>query len=417
MQGGISTTQKCPLCGGKLVYDPKRGNCFCLDHPEISATKGYYVYFGARHQKRFKRIDVAERHLTRLRAEMDDDQFDPRDWFKSRPLGIRSLSEKWIMKKRTVKPALSPTRINDLENTLSRALDLWGDINIKLIHDDHITQFIAYDHRFKNDPDKLLSDTTIHNMCTILAEFLRWGSKVAGCKPIDVELPGFDFNETRPITIQQQLAILEWIKENCPEQKIWFAYQTLCRNAQVRPGAFCDVKWGHIDPFNGGIIYIYRHKSRKKKCRRAPAPKIAYLTDEQIAYLKTLKWGDPDEYFMTYTIQRSGVTPGKKIHPKVINKWVKKAGEALGVDTTCYASTKHTTATGLNQYLNREAIRRFGTQHETQEAYDHYQHDQITDQLRIQKAVDQMYKDARTKIGLVKSEGPVKDLLGGSGNS
>lgn len=399
MLGTIRTEQRCPVCDGRMVYDERRHGCFCEHHPDVAATKRFYVQLG-RHQKRFKTVYLAERHLNFIRSQRDHDLYDPRDWKRSKPLSLGTLSDQWLIHKSKVRPALSATRTHELKTSMKRVCSFWDPArNIKTIHDDDLAEFYANPHTHLNDDTKLLSEKSVFNLCTNVQEFLEWGCKIARVQPPKFVGLGYEYIETPTITVHDQLAITGWIKDNCPEPRIVFAINALIRNARIRPGELCDVKWKHIDLFGGqGIIYIHKRKSRRKiGARRKPEPKILYLDQEQVEYIKTQPWGDPGDYFMVYTIQRSGVKIGQRIHPKRLNNWFQAGAAHFGIDTYLYAGTKHTTATALGQHLTREQIRRGATGHATEEAFDHYMHDRISDQLRVQKAVDKMHSEAKNR--------------------
>jgi hypothetical protein len=88
--------------------------------------------------------------------------------------------------------------------------------------------------------------------------------------------------------------------------------------------------------------------------------------------------------------KRSGVTLGQRIHPKVLNRWFRRGAAALNLDVTLYAGTKHSTTTELGRHIHRELIRKGGTGHATESAFEHYYHDGVSDQLRLQEAIDKM---------------------------
>jgi hypothetical protein len=412
MDGSITTRGKC-RCGGSFVFDRGRRDLFC-DKCDARATGTYVVRFGKgknRHYKSFgHNIEAAIQHLDHIRCQRGNPEvygkYDPRDWQKHNPLSIAALGEAWVRKKKATKPPLTLTRMGMITNSIMRLtehIDMngsrLGDRSIKTLTDMDLELFYTTDHRKLNNPKEELSSKTLFDTCNTLNEFFVWAAKMAGCEPIKFSDLGYERNETEPITIQQQVALVEWVKENCPEPKIWFAIEGLARNPNIRPSAFCYILWEHISP-TVGRIYVYRRKSRRKIKQGAPKPKIVIMSQEMMDYIKSIEWGTGP--FMTYTTQRSGVKIGQRIHPKVLNIWVKKAGKALGIDTTLYAATKHTSVTGIKAYMDDEAIRRGFSQHATEDAYMHYQHDQLTDQIRAQKAYDQMLEDAKSKLKVVK---------------
>ena len=88
MKGNIYTREKCSICKGRLVHDERREGCFCEQHLNIRASKGYYLKFGKDINKRFKTYEIAYHYLIGLRYEVEQDKFDVRDHLYSNPLGL-----------------------------------------------------------------------------------------------------------------------------------------------------------------------------------------------------------------------------------------------------------------------------------------------------------------------------------------
>ena len=83
MRGNIYTDQKCPVCGGKLPYDQRKGACLCPNH-KAAATGRFRVCFGKEISARFEDIRAAEQFLNGLRFKYSEGTFDARD-YKSEP--------------------------------------------------------------------------------------------------------------------------------------------------------------------------------------------------------------------------------------------------------------------------------------------------------------------------------------------
>jgi hypothetical protein len=283
MKGTIRTTQRCH-CGSALIYLPHKGGCFCPVHPEVRATDGWYVQLG-RHQKRFSTdFYGAERHLNFIRAQRDHGQYDPRDWQKSRPYSLDKLGQAWMQHKANVRPVLSEGRMWELKTSINRACEFFGfEANIKTIDAEDIAAFTAYPHK-RIDGVGQLSEKSIFNVMVNVKEFIEWACRVARIDAPEWPALGYEYSETKTITVQQQAAIVDWICENCPEPRIGFAIRVLARNPNVRPGEFVEVLWGHFDLFGDrGVVYIHKRKSRRKLGRRKIEPKRAYIEPDQAA--------------------------------------------------------------------------------------------------------------------------------------
>jgi hypothetical protein len=121
MKGGIYTEQKCAACGATLKDDERKKLC-CPDHPDQVATT-LRVHFG-KVKRRFKSYPEAQRFLTGLRSETDENSFDERDYSSEKSLGFQNLAGKWLeVKQETVKPSSYP----NLHNYIMKASDAWGN--------------------------------------------------------------------------------------------------------------------------------------------------------------------------------------------------------------------------------------------------------------------------------------------------
>ena len=162
MRGSIYTEQKCTICGGKLKFDERRRGLYCETHPDQCATGKFIVRFGGTVTKRAKTYREAERILDSLRWEVDKGSFDVRDYKRDNPLGFENLARKWLALKQEAVKAKS---FNNLENYMARAINEWGQLNIKNIGYGEIEDFIFAQN---------VSDKTRANIKSCLHDFWEW---------------------------------------------------------------------------------------------------------------------------------------------------------------------------------------------------------------------------------------------------
>jgi hypothetical protein len=125
MKGGIYTDQKCAVCGATLKDDGRRKLC-CPGHPDQVATTPH-VHCG-NGKRRFKRSPEAQRFLSSLRSETDENSFDERDSSNEKPLGYQNPAGKGLdMKKETVR--LCSCR--NPHSSIIKARDVWGNVKEK----------------------------------------------------------------------------------------------------------------------------------------------------------------------------------------------------------------------------------------------------------------------------------------------
>jgi len=163
MRGRIYSDQKCPICGGIFIHDDRRGRLFCKNHPEQRATGRFRVQFGRKTRRRFSVYKEAERFLNGLRFKVDEGTYDPRDYRVDHPMEFETLALKWLeVKGKEVKPR----SYNNLRNYMNKAINAWGQMNIKAIGYGEIEDFLHSQN---------VSDKTKSNMKSCLHSFFCMG--------------------------------------------------------------------------------------------------------------------------------------------------------------------------------------------------------------------------------------------------
>jgi integrase len=419
MKGNIYTREKCFICNGKLKHDDRRRGCFCPEHPQIAAVSKFYVQFGRGLQKNFKDYRDAERFLIGLRYETDKGSFDIRDYRVDNPLGFRTLAEKWLAQKSRTK--IESKTVQGYRNFMDRAVNAWGDTNIKLIGTAEIEDFIFDDHRVRTRPcksadpkkkPKPISDKTRANIKSCLHDFWTWvvrREKKGGRHTIEMpDFPEVDFElEYRNVVeIETQAEIIEEVKRISYDfnPKIWLGIKLLSTYIKIRPGEMRNVLEKHIR-LDAGFIVIPHPKEKK--------PKYAYLDAEDINLIKSMPQGLPNMYFFRHGLRGSGIKkPGGQFGPKYFKVWWDRACHNLGIhDVDLYGGTKHSTAVALGKVLTPEQIKRGGTGHATNKAFERYLMPDKAEGLTVTKAVKKLRRPQKAEVVEIKKarekKGPV----------
>jgi hypothetical protein len=93
---------------------------------------------------------------------VDQGTYDPRDYRINHPLGFETQARKWLeVKKKEVKPK----SYANLRNYMEKAIEAWGQMNVKAIGFGEIEDFL---HSQK------VSDKTKSNMKSGLHSFFQW---------------------------------------------------------------------------------------------------------------------------------------------------------------------------------------------------------------------------------------------------
>ncbi|MBC2734079.1 MAG: hypothetical protein HF981_06950 [Desulfobacteraceae bacterium] len=367
MRGRIYTDQKCPICGGIMTHDERRRGLFCEKHPDQQATGRFRVQFGRGTRKRFSHFREAERCLDGLRWEVDQGTYDPRDYRSNYPLGFETLARKWLeIKKIEVKRK----SYNNLRNYMNKAIADWGQCNVKSIGFGEIEDFLH---------SQDVSDKTKSNMKSGLHSFFKWVSRREKILMPEFPETPFELGWRKIIDKETQQSIIDEVYRISYHinPKIWLGIKWLATYISIRPGEMLKLKEGDIDIKLG--YFIIPHPKEKR-------PKLVPIIDEDIEILSNMPRGLPNLDFFRHGTGISGVTPGDKFGDRYFYKWWKKASDKIGVDgVDLYGGTKHSSTTALREYFSPEEIRRSGTLHTTNKAFERYFKNDIEESKKIYK--------------------------------
>jgi len=306
----------------------------------------FKVVFGRGHTRYFRSREAASRHLNFIRTQYDHDCFDPRDWQKARPLALDTLAEQWLdLKKKQVKYG----SFKNLNACMTRASEKWVGMNIKLIRDTDIHDFIW-------ERDDITSKTRA-NMRSCLHDFFTWGCKRAGCPVPEIEPVEFELGWREIVDLETQAAVLARLKKisHGHNPRIWIAAKWVATYVSIRPDEIIGMKERHINTGLGCFII----PSPKEK-----RPKIIPIIDEDLELIKSMPRDLPDLYFFRHPAGIKGVKAGSKFGPRYLYKWVRRAMEAENLKGYVpYAVLRHSTITALGEHYSEEELASHGTFH------------------------------------------------------
>jgi integrase len=361
MIGGIYTNQCCPICGCKFKDDGKKG-LICSDHPEYGANK-FFVRFKGGIFKRFNDYESAQRFLTGLRYKYDEGSFDIRDYRKDNPLGFENLASEWLEVKRN---QVKSTSFRNFENYIGRAVDAWGQTNIKLIGYAEIEDFLLQ-QKIRGTHRPVSSKTRV-DLRNTLHSFWKWLRKRRVLSPAQMpEFPemSFELGYRKVVNKETQNAIIAEVRNISyhVNPKIWIGIKWLATYISIRPAELLNIREGDFD-LGLGVVFIPHPKEKR--------PKTVPLLDEDIEIVRSFPQGLPDLFFFRHVSERSGAKPGQKFGKKSFYKWWKRACHNLGVEgVDLYGGTRHSSARALRKFRSPEEIKK-ATMHSTNKAFERY---------------------------------------------
>lgn len=340
----------------------------------------WYVRFGRDITRSFKDRGLAERFLTGLRFKTDEGTFDKRDYTKGNPLGFSTLANKWLDFKQN---RIKPTSFAPLRNYMLQAIDAWGQTNIKVIGYAEIEDFIYQ----RND----ISEKTRHNMVSCLGQFFKWVQRRYQIPAPEMPRVSFELGWRNIIDISTQQTIVDEVKgiSYHINPKIWFGVRCLATYVSVRPGELINITEKQLDLALGAFI-IPNPKEKN--------PKVVYLMDDDIDFIKSMPRGLPHLYFFRHPEGVSGITPGTKFGVHYLWKWWKRACQNLGIEgVDLYGGTRHSTVTALGKICTPEQVKD-ATGHASK-AFERYFQGRQARALEVTKIIKDMNKKETRKNG------------------
>lgn len=359
MKGNIYTRQKCTICDGQLIHDERRAGCFCELHPEIGASRGFYLKFGQDINKRFKTYELAYHYLIGMRYEVEQNKFDVRDHMHSNPLGFSTLAKKYL----DFKEKQNMASFYHVKRYLKEASALFLDKNIKEIKKKEIRGFLDslnVSSKTKKNYASQLHDF-FYNFLYDEEEILSI-DQLPRFPKIDVEL-GF----RKLVDMDTREKIVDKLRDMTYERspKIWLGVDLLCTYNNLRPGDIRRLKEGDID-LEYGVLTFWRPTKTKK--HKDPKVIRIRLLDYYIEEFKKLKKEYPAVDTVLFFRRPDGVPFGKDM---LYRNW-KKACKEIGIDDLdLYGGTRHSSITAIAKAAGKKIAREYSGHH-SNKAFDRY---------------------------------------------
>jgi len=376
MEGGIYTNERCRNCNGKLVHDENKNGFVCsvnYDH-SLVIPKNCRVKFGRNVTRRFNnyRYEEASQFLAGLRYKKIEGTFDVRDYKSDNPLGFENHALKWLSKKE--KETKSNTYRN-LKRDIYKAIDCWGQKNIKTIGYGEIEDFLF---------DLNVSSKTRYNTWSCIHDFFTWVVKREKIPMPDMpDCSKFELGWRTIIDLSSQQEIINKVKEISWDinPKIWIGIKWLSTYVSIRPNECRMLKEGEIN-VNG--FFVIPHPKEKN-------PKLVAMLDEDIELFKTFERNHPNTFFFRHLKGNGTAKPGSHFGKDYLYKWWKKACSELGIEgVDLYGGTRHSTTTALAEHFTKEELRDSGTMHATNKSFERYMQSKKNDSKRIYQKVSKM---------------------------
>ncbi|MCE5334920.1 MAG: hypothetical protein LLG06_10040 [Desulfobacteraceae bacterium] len=371
MLGSITTTEKCPLCKGRME-DNGFTAVACPNHPKeiakklrvrLERKKGEATQKQFTCESGFESYKLARRFLDGLRFKIEEGTFDHRDYKASNPLGFENLINEWL----TIKEGdLKKNSFTPVYRYARYAIDVWHQKNVKTFDHGDIEKFLKIDL-------KHLSSKSKENAKSVLHDFFEWCRK--GRKITHEQMP--EFPELKVVMGMRNLVdketqgcILDRVKEMYWDvnPRIWICMKWLATYF-IRPGEALGIRERDIN-LNMGLIQIQPETDKVGKGKFIP------MRDEDIELVRSLPRSfDPNAYFFRHLRGYGGpggTHAGAPFHYNYIARRWNAAASSLGISgVSLYPGTKHSSVTALGELFTPEQIKG-ASQIATNKAFERY---------------------------------------------
>lgn len=375
MTGDIYSRQKCPVCGSRLVHDPKRGGLFCADHPDQRATAKFVVKFGREVNKQFSSYDQAEYFLNGLRFKKYEGTFDHLDYRKDTPYAFHRLADDFLKEK---------AGMRNITYHMEKAKVFFKDMNVKHIRRRDIKAFL--DNLAVSDKTRFNYRATLHHF---FASYLV-DEEILSEAPKFPEVE-FELGYRNIIDLETQASVVDQVKKDtyAANPKIWFGVDMLRTYLSIRPEDLRRIDEKDMLVDQGAMIVWRPTKSKGRLKRRTVA-----LLPEHVDFISEMKQKYPAmpnmPFFRWHGGESNNTKPGQAFGQRLLyDKW-KEACNVLGLKgVDLYGGTRHSTTTALALEVGHDDAKQ-ATEHGTNAAFDRYCQAQNATAARMSHVIKRM---------------------------
>ena len=339
---------------GGIYQDKKRPGSWIVRFPGVS--------------KRVRDHVEAERFLNMLRYKYDQGEFDEREFKTGKPLGFRSLSDKWLsIRENEVRCK------RNLVGHIRRAQDFFDHRFVRDIKygdiEDYIQSFL-----------ETLSRKTVKNYITTLHAFWTWLIKRREVDP--GQIPAFpdvpyELGWRKTVDKTTQARIIAEVKGISYDfnPKIWIGVKWLSTYVSIRPNELRHIKEGDFD-FGLGTVNVTYNKERK--------PKIVPMLPEDLEIVRSFGPALPHLYFFRHGIRKGVAVKNRGQFGKdYLYTWWRRACKNIGIEgVDLYGGTRHSSVKALRSDFRPDEIKR-GTMHHTNSAFERYFQVELEDARKV----------------------------------
>jgi integrase len=289
-------------------------------------------------------------------------------------MGFSNLMEQWYANKTVqseshngrIERKIKPGTEKNYRHYKEVMCAYFGNRNIKEIAEDE-----GCIEDFFNSLTKV-GNKTKWNYRSALNDFFSWVwrrnkkafAKSAVSRP---ELPeiSFTLGYRKLVSKDVQYDIVQEVRRIAARNpKIFLGIKWLCTYVKVRPSELLSLKEGDINLGTGHLFFPDPKENEWKSVALVP---------EDIEILRSFPRAIPSMPFFRHVKGVSGAAENEPFGMRYLYKWWKRACENLGIEgVDLYGGTRHSTVTALKRKYSPEEIRRRGTGHKTNKAFDRY---------------------------------------------
>jgi len=351
MKGGVYTKERCPVCGGRFI---RTGSDYICPTHQTRPRRVYVQLYSRELHKYinlfsdsrgnpFSSYEQGYRILTKIRAEIDAETFDPSRYVaqKLKPLRFSNWSQKWYedRKVEAQKGLIAPSYLKTLRVYLSLFQNFFQDMDTRDIETKKVKELYLslngspkYIFNVMSCLHKILKDALDNEEIAKIPKFPK------------IEVPEPDI---KTIDLDQQDAVITKISDQMDRAYILFTAREMVRPSETRA-----LFWEDLD-FKHDRVIIRRHFSLNelRETTKSKTIKVFPLDRDVRDILLAL----PRHIGSPFVFQKKG-RPYSEAYARKLWRRVTKE---MGIDISLYQGTRHSSATEAVNRVGMDMVQEF----------------------------------------------------------